>query len=85
MSANGMLVHWIALSAAWIALSVAITACGGCDTPTGSCRGVEFGVALVLVVGQEGAPVPNVRACGAGVCGFTQTDGVTEGAVRKWW
>lgn len=60
-----------------LALAATVTACGGCDTPTGSCVGLEVGLVRVLVVDQDGAPVPNVQACGANVCSITQDDGVT--------
>ena len=79
--------RWIAIGAVGIALSIGVGACGGCDTPTGSCEGVDFGLVRVLVQDQDGAPVPNVNSCGAlggsgQVCGFTETDGVTELPVR---
>ena len=76
--------RWIILAAAGIALAGALNACGGCDTATGSCEGVEFGLVRVIVQDQEGAPVPNVNSCGTlgtetgQVCGFTQTDGLAE-------
>ena len=76
--------RWIVPAAVGIALSVGVAACAECDTPTGSCEGVEFGLVRVLVQDQAGAPVPNVKSCGTlgtgsgQVCGFTQTDGVAE-------
>ena len=75
--------RWIVPAAVGIALSVGV-ACAECDTPTGSCEGVEFGLVRVLVQDQEQAPVPNVNSCGTlgtasgRVCQFTQTDGVAE-------
>ena len=49
--------RWIILAAAGIALAGALSACGGCDTATGSCEGVEFGLVRVIVQDQEAEPV----------------------------
>ncbi len=76
--------RWIVLAAAGIALAGALTACGRCGTPTGSCEDLpDMGLVRVLVLDQEGAPVPNVNSCAslgsnAWVCGFTRGDGVME-------
>ena len=80
--------RWIVPAAVGIALSGGLAACADCDTPTGSCEGLEFGLVRVLVRDQEETPVPNVNSCGTlgtgsgQVCQFTQTDGVAELPVR---
>ncbi len=88
--------RWIVLAAAGIALAGALTACGRCGTPTGSCEDLpDMGLVRVLVLDQEGAPVPNVNACAslggnAWVCQFTRSDGVMKvggmpvGMRRTW-
>ena len=79
--------RWIVLAAAGIALAGALTACGGCDTLTGSCEDLsDTGFVRVLVLDQEGAPVPDVNSCASltsngWVCGFTQSDGVMRHPV----
>ena len=87
--------RWIVLAAAGIALAGALTACGGCDTATGSCEDLDdMGFVRVLVLDQEGMPVPNVNSCAslgsnAFTCAFTQSDGVMEHPVpvgmRRTW
>ena len=80
--------RWIVLAAAGIALAGALTACGGCDTLTGNCEDLaDMGFVRVLVLDQQGAPVPNVNSCAslgsnAFTCAFTQSDGVMEHPVE---
>ena len=87
--------RWIVLAVVGIALAGALTACGGCDTPTGSCEDLpDMGFIRVLVLDQEGAPIPNVTSCASlgsnsFACAFTQSDGVMEHPVpvgmRRTW
>ncbi len=87
--------RWIVLVAAGIALAGALTACGRCGTLTGSCEDLDdTGFVRVLVLDQEGMPVPNVNSCAslgsnAFTCAFTQSDGVMEHPVpvgmRRTW
>ena len=74
---------WVALGVVQVALTIVAGACGGCDTPSGSCEGVDFGLIRVLVLDQDDNPVPGAPACAWTVCASTQANGAVELAVRS--